>query len=302
MNILKTMLTASLLLVFFGCGKKSDAFVHFKIKFDPLQERLNNTGLAASVASGRAAQTPAMNAIGVHSLEISPSATTASGLGSILLNTVESNSNGEKAIDISQVKMVKEGEIVLSIPISDMTPGKYEWIRAGVAYQNFDIQFNLMNAPAAGSFLDERGTMATYLGYNNYVAKQKISTKEEAINDNLKQGFWFFESKLQTAYAAYNKIYSGQANALTFVNPIAQTSPNPTGTCVVTGRFETPLSITGKEQQDINVTLSFSINKSFEWEDLNRNGKWDIDMQSRNGAILIESIKDIGLRGLKATF
>ena len=305
MNIIKLFLTAILLLMLFGCGKKSDAVVHFKIKFDPLQERLNSAGLIAGVTPGRAAQSPVINGLGIFSLEMSPTAATPFGSGYILLTTAEMNTPAVKAIDIAQIKMVKDGDVFLSIPISDMKPGKYEWIRAGVAYENFDVQFNLLNAPSAGNFLDERGTLAGYLGYNNYITKQKIWSKEEAVNGSRKQGFWLFESKLQSAYSSYDKVYSGQVptNSLTFVNPLAQTSPYPEGACSITGRFDTPLSIKGNEKDDITVVLSFSINKSFEWEEtINRNGKWDINMQSRTDAIIIEPIMDMGLRGLKASY
>lgn len=303
MNITNFFLSAILMFSLFGCNKKSDAFVHFKIKFDPLQERLNSTGLASNVAPGRAAQTPSMNSIGISALEISPNSTTPFGLGMVVLTTAETIINGTKAIDFAQVKTAREGDIFISIPIQDITPGKYEWIRTSVAYQNLDIQFNLTNAPSAGNFLDERGTLATFIGYNNYVSKHKTWSKEETINDYCKQGFWLFESKLQTAYSAYNKVYSGQTagNSITFVNPITQTSPYPNGACAVTGRFDTPLSISGKEEQDITVVLTLSVNRSIEWEEtITRNGKWDINMQSRNDAILIEPIMDMGLRGLKA--
>ncbi len=303
MNITKILGAAFITLSLFGCSKKSNAFVHFKIKFDPLQERLTSTGLGSNVVAGRATQTPSINSVGISSLEISPSAATPFGQGTVVLTTAETLINGTKAIDFSQITTAKEGEIFASIPIENIAPGKYEWIRTSVAYQNLDIQFNLINAPSAGNFLDERGTLATFMGYNNYLSKHKIWRKEETINDYCKQGFWLFESKLQTAYAAYNRVYSGQTagNSITFVNPLAHSSPYPNGACAVTGRFDTPLSISGNENEDITVVLTFSINKSIEWEEtINRNGKWDINMQSRNDAILIEPIVDMGLRGLKA--
>jgi hypothetical protein len=80
------------------------------------------------------------------------------------------------------------------------------------------------------------------------------------------------------------------------VNPLAATSPIPVGSCVVTGKFLTPLVITGKETKDISVTLSFSVNKSLEWKDNNANGQldWYYD-QSKNKN---EAIVDMGLRGL----
>lgn len=64
---------------------------------------------------------------------------------------------------------------------------------------------------------------------------------------------------------------------------------------MVTGKFDTPLIITGKETEDLTVTLSFSVNQSFEWIDDNSNGQLDI---YADGVTPIEKIVDMGLRGL----
>lgn len=45
--------------------------------------------------------------------------------------------------------------------------------------------------------------------------------------------------------------------------------------------------------KDITLTLSFSVNNSFEWVDKNANGEWDLDIQ-QGGA---EEVVDMGLRG-----
>jgi hypothetical protein len=44
---------------------------------------------------------------------------------------------------------------------------------------------------------------------------------------------------------------------------------------VVTGPFEQALEITGNESEDIVVVLSVSTNKSFEWIDVNPDGKYE---------------------------
>jgi hypothetical protein len=72
---------------------------------------------------------------------------------------------------------------------------------------------------------------------------------------------------------------------------------------LITGKFDTPLNITGKEAQEMTVTLSFSTNRSFEWEEsVARNGKWDADRQANTGQPTIERVVDAGLRGLKAWY
>ena len=85
------------------------------------------------------------------------------------------------------------------------------------------------------------------------------------------------------------------AGSTTVVNPLFATSPIPAGSCVVTGKFDRPLVISGNETEDITVTLSFSINNSFEWKDTNGNGKLDI---YADGVTPAEQIVDMGLRGL----
>ena len=82
------------------------------------------------------------------------------------------------------------------------------------------------------------------------------------------------------------------------VNPIANTSPVPAGSCVVTGKLEEPLTITGRETDNITIQLSFSVNKSFEWIDDNGNGQ--LDFYATPGTPN-EKIVDMGVRGLKPT-
>ena len=290
---------------FASCQKKYDPILYFRVKFDPLQERLGANGLPSGVASGRASQTPSVNAVGIQQIELTTGNSTPLSKGAVLLSTPYTTLAGDAAIDFQQVKMAKEGELFFSIPMSKLGVGRYEFARVAVAYQNFDLLFNMLNVPFSGNFNDERGTFATFLGDNNYITQFNVSVKEERVNGNRKQGYWIFESKLGSAYATNDRVYNGQVTegATTFVNPIHQTSPIPSGSCVVTGRFDTPLSITGKETQDMTVTLSFSTNRSFEWEEsINRNGKWDADRQAATGQPNIERVMDAGLRGLRVWY
>ncbi|PKP18780.1 MAG: hypothetical protein CVU07_01210, partial [Bacteroidetes bacterium HGW-Bacteroidetes-23] len=73
-------------------------------------------------------------------------------------------------------------------------------------------------------------------------------------------------------------------------NPLFQTSPVPQGSCVVTGKFENNLTLVGNETSDVVVTLSLSINNSFEWTEVNNDGKYEPSAG--------ENVVDMGLRGM----
>ncbi len=89
-------------------------------------------------------------------------------------------------------------------------------------------------------------------------------------------------------------------NSITFVNPIAKAAASTNASSFVTGKLDTPLSITGSETEDITVVLTLSINNMFEWEEnINRNGKWDINTHGAGGQPQAEKIKDLGFRSLK---
>jgi hypothetical protein len=120
----------------------------------------------------------------------------------------------------------------------------------------------------------------------NYITSFLVKNQSVAVNANKSQGYWAFES--------IAGVQTGQSpsGSTTVPNPLASTSPIPAGSCVVTGQFANPFSITGNEKNDITVIMSLSINKSFEWKDLNGNGKWDVDPGSG------EDVVDMGLRGL----
>lgn len=163
--------------------------------------------------------------------------------------------------------------------------------------QNYDIKFNIGKIPGVGNLTQQKGTVASFVGFNTYITDVKPREQTLAVNDDKKQGFWAVETNLSAPYQAYNKIYSGQApaGATTVVNPLSGSSPIPAGSCVVTGKFTKPLVVTGKETEGLTVTLSFSVNQSFEWVDVNGNSQLDL---YADGQTVSEKITDMGLRGL----
>ena len=279
---MKKIIVIFLFLVLVSCKNKSpelqstDANLIFKFKFNPNQERLDGFGNIAVMPVGNAGQSPIFNRISAHYFELSPNAITQLGAGTILYHAPETKQGGETAIDFEQSIIKGENEIYLSIPIKNISPNTYEYLRISLAYQNYDITFRVNGS-------NFQGTIASFIGYNSYIKNLFVKNNLVVLNANRKQGYWAFET--------INGITQGQAPSTTVPNPIAATSPIPAGSCVVTARFDSPLEITGKESKDIIITTSLSTNKSFEWKDDNANGFFE--------PILGEQVVDMGIRGMK---
>jgi hypothetical protein len=295
----------AVLIIFTSCNKEkisnNDPNLQFKFKFDATQARLNNVGQPAPIPAGNAAQTPEFHEMSVHYIELAPSAFTLLGTGAIVYKGVETTKGGENAVDFDQVAKGADGQVFAKISLKNVPPGTYEWIRASVTYQNYDVKYNINNVSVVGDLLQQKGTIASFVGFNTYISSISPRSKTLPVNDDKKQGFWVFETNLSAPYDSYNTISSGEApaGATTVVNPLFASSPIPPGSCLVTGKFAKPLVITGNETQDLTISLSFSINNSFEWIDSNANGQLDI---YADGVTPAEKIVDMGLRGLLATW
>jgi hypothetical protein len=269
-------------LSFLSCQKddvSTEPNLIIKFKFDANQVRLNNIGEPAIIPVGNAAQTPIFNSISAHYFELAPNAFTQLGQGSVLYHAPETMTGGSSAIDFDQSKIVGEDEVFLSIPLSQVTQGSYEWVRVSLSYQNFDVSIrNVGN--------DYTGTFASFFGFNTYINNHSIGANLFPVNANRAQGYWAF------ALNNFPFATSGQApaGATTVPNPLAASSPIPAGSCVVTGKFASNLIINGNETKDIVVTLSLSINNSIEWAEVNADGKYEPSAG--------ENIVDMGLRGL----
>jgi len=272
-----------MLLLVTACTKKEDPIVQpkliVKLAVDPNQVRLGNIGNIATIPAGNAGQNPSFNGISAHYLELAPNAFTQLGNGHVVYHAPETTQGGASAIDFSKSIIKKPGEIFLEIPLSEITPGDYEWVRLSLSYQNYDVQFHYLGQPYTG-------TIASFVGFNTYITEHKVKNQLLTVNANRKQGYWGFESLAG--------VLSGQSpeGVTTVPNPLFASSPIPAGSCVVTGKFAEKLTINSNETQNIVVTMNLSVNKSFEWVDTNANGKWDVDPGS------FENVVDMGLRGL----
>ncbi|MBC8754433.1 hypothetical protein H2O64_07100 [Kordia sp. YSTF-M3] len=251
-----------------------------KFKFDATQQRLNNIGQPATIPAGNAAQSPNFSRMSANYIEFAPSATTLLGNGQVIYTGAETNEGGNMAIDFQNAQFAGNDEVFLTIPLTDIAPGTYNWVRVSLAYQEGTIQ-------VFGGGLDFVGTLASFVGYNTYITSLDFdgsTTGLFQINENKLQGFWAFEALGFTTQG------QAPAGATTVPNPLFDSSPVPQGSCVVTGQFQNGFTYTGNETEDVVVTLSFSVNNSFEWTEINADGKYEPSIG--------EQLVDMGLRGL----
>lgn len=297
--MLRILLPAILAIFCFSSCKKDSgnsdgAKLVLKFRFDPAQARLNNVGQAQPMPAGHAGQSPVFNKMSAHYVELTPNAFTAVGSGAVLYKAPETAIGGSTAIDFDQSKFAGNNETFFSIPLKDINPGEYEWLRISLAYQNYDVKYFLDTVVSGIPVQQEfTGTIASFIGFNTYIKNYTIHAQSIAVNGNKKQGYWGFETVLNIAGIDYPFNVTGQApeGATTVVNPLFATSPIPPGSCLVTAAF-TPgkLKITGRETNDIVVEVSLSVNNSFEWIEVINDGKW-----SPNKG---ESVVDMGIRGM----
>lgn len=278
------LMLCGLALSLFACNsddgnapQTNDAKLIIKLNFDANQTRLDNLGQPATIPAGNAAQTPNVQQMSANYIEFAPNATTLLGQGEIIYEGPETNAGGDLAIDFQQAILAGQDDTFLEVPLSSVAAGNYDWVRVSLSYQEGDIVI-------LQSGVDVTARLASFLGYNNYITSFDLNGNIFNVNDDVLQGFWAVEALGFTA--------QGQApeGATTVPNPLFDTSPVPQGSCVVTGQFENGLTISGEETEDIVVTLSFSINNSFEWTEVNTDGKFEPSAG--------EQVVDMGLRGL----
>lgn len=293
-----TLITASIL-VLTSCSKDEiepriqepatpqEVQLIFQFNFDSTLTRLDNFGNPSTIPVGHSAQSPRFKKMSAHYIEFTTDSATQLGNGEIIYKGAETSIGGSPAVDFDQA-IIKSGNIAfLSKPLSQVAAGTYKWLRVSLTYQKYEIDFL-----ASGN--QYTGTLASFVGFNTYITNYIINTQNVNVYANKSQGYWGFETIiLSTPF-----VYEGQATGTTVPNPISSSSPIPAGSCVVTGSFSTPLTITGNETEDIIVTLNLSTNKSFEWRDLNNDGFFE----PSDGVNPGDTVVDMGLRGLFPTY
>lgn len=301
---MKKIFFLATMLLLLGCSKTEEDIIYdpigqlqLKLNFDETQIRLDNFGAPSTIPSGHAAQTPSFRGMSIHQIELVPNASTPVGAGEIIYQGTEKVLNGQAAIDFDQAIVTDENVIFQTISYQDIAQQTYEFIRVSVAYQSYDLQFNLNNVPIVGNLVNQKGRMASFLGFNTYLSTVNVREKDLTVNGTRRQGFWVFETQLSEPYDQNDVLLSGMApeGATTVVNPLAGISDIPAGSCLVTGKFAEPLTIDVSKVNDTELTLSFSVNQSIEWEDTNNNGALDFDVMTPANN---EQVVDMGLRGL----
>lgn len=302
---MKKLLYLACVLIGFSACKKDDPDVgdetpslNVSFKFNPTQERLDALGQPATIPAGNAALTPNMKQMSVHYMELLPTALTQYKGGEQVYMGAETNAGGANAIDFTNAIVAEQGVVFLEEELKNLSPGTYEYIRTSVSYQNGDFLYNLINIPSpspVSELNNQTGTLVSFLGFNTYIENVVPNSAPVTIDDDKTQGFWIFETQLDLNFYNENIQVMGQAPQTTVVNPFGASNPIPLNSCVVTGVIDPPLVITGDETEDISLTLSYSINNSFEWTDNNNNGKFDVDASGQNTEVVV----DMGLRGLK---
>lgn len=298
-----------LMLCFFfsSCIKEDDrdnidAKVIFRYKFDSTLERLGNDGQPASLKEGNGALSPVLNAMSVYHIELMPAASTPFEQGVVLFKAPGTTEGGEKAIDLSRQETAGNYEVFFAIPLKDIPPGEYEWLRVAPAYQQYavschlDTTITVVTDTSSVDVLindDFPATVAFFPGYNTYISSLLLRTLSLDVQGNRRQGFWGFEANYGAEVVNETDTLSGQLTegGMTVVNPISDSSPVPPEYGVITAAFRPgKLVITGKETENIIVEVSFSTNHSFEWQEIIPNAKWD----PWKG----EPLMDLGLRGM----
>jgi len=257
--------------------------VNFIFKFDSTQVRLNGQGSPVAVPAGHGAQSPRFNTMSAHYLELAPTAITLPGAGAVLYKAPEVGASPNNAIDFSQSKFAGNNQTFLTVPLSQLAAGTYNYLRVSLAYQNYNVY---VSTPIG----KVDATVASFIGFNTYITNFKVKDSTISVNSNKKQGFWAVEASA----SGFGTVQSGQAppGATTVPNPIFATSPIPAGSCLVTGAFAAPLVITGSETSDINIEVSLSTNKSFEWSETDGNNIYN-PLPPNNDMVV-----DMGIRGM----
>ncbi|MCB0644175.1 MAG: hypothetical protein KDC44_21170 [Phaeodactylibacter sp.] len=302
MSKLKFALWALTALFCYSCTKDDDSppegpMLNITFLLDANAARLDNLGNPATIPPGHAAQDPDFELLGLHFIGLYPDKFTPYESGVTVFSSPTTTAGGIAAIDFEQELLFSETDNQLSIPLSEVAAGTYEYFRSSIGFQKYRISYNLKGASSSPNWptglsddIDVDGTVASFLGYNTYINSYTLVNQTVEVKANKLQGYFGLESVGEVAGQTFSEVTEGDAPQTTVPNPINDTSPVPAGSCVVTGKFPLALTIPEAPTEDINIQVIISINKSFEWQDGNANNKYE--------PLLGEQVVDMGTRGV----
>ncbi len=248
---------------------------------DPNGERLDNFGQPAPAPpTGHAAQSPDFIGFAGHAVELVATDTTPLGGGVEIFDRPHRNGG----IDFDQLPLVAPGEEFFAVPIQNVAPGNYPYLRLAATYQRFGVTGHevFMGIPVTAAI-----EVAAFVDDETWIETYELGDETVEVHGLRQQGYY-------GAWSSYTGVIEGQApvGATTVPNPLDATSPIPVGSCIITGVLDTPLSISGDETEDIVLHFTLTTNQSFEWVDANGDGLWQP---------LSEQVVDMGIRGLVVT-
>jgi hypothetical protein len=130
-----------------------------KLHFDSLQPRLDNFGNPAVIPSNHSAQSPIFHAMSAHYIEFAQNMYTQLGAGEVLYHGAETTAGGSNAVDFSKAIIKGDNEVFLKIPLKNISPDTYNWVRLSLTYQNYSLNYRYSDGN------DYTGRLAAVVGF-----------------------------------------------------------------------------------------------------------------------------------------
>lgn len=323
----KIALFLLLVSLFTACTKgTNERYLILKFQFTDTLPSYNDTGGIYTdfqrQIDGVEGLTPLFNKISAHQIILLRDSSLASEPGLYYEGEESFTRRGfdSMGIDYSNATFVKEGENFLTIPLSTIKPGSYEYLKVEFSYQNVNIPFKLdtlvqsfrdpiTQVQYPGAYFNGvyAANIASFLGYNTFISNgYSINSYFQKMDSQyLSRGFYAFETQLgsnginypawtetrRSNVAAVNMLHKYQPNIDKYtytIAPIHTSKYNKNGDFIVT---QTPLVITGAETESVIINCQLSTYKCFEWQERNGNKIWE--------PFKGEPIHKVGFRGMK---
>ncbi|HQQ93279.1 MAG TPA: hypothetical protein PLQ93_01890 [Bacteroidia bacterium] len=263
----------------------------FRLNFDSSLTRLNSLGQPGAVSGNLGAQSPIVKRAIINYIELMPESNSEPGKGVLLYSSPETSCGGLLASNFCEGISVRNHEVVFSHSFQNISPGTYKWLRISVLYTELDLGVHSVSSG------NTRASFGGFCGNRTYLSQLSLAgsvlTPSLGGTGNRNMGYWIYRSEV----LGLEQKFDGQLSAITQVNP-DPAFQNGMGQSYTCGEFYNlgsnspkPLTITGTENQDHEISLDISTNKSFEWIEKTYDGRFQPEIG--------EQVVDFGLRGLR---